>query len=136
MSAHLSGPADASAEAAAVTETDAAAAGDSRVAVLDTGRGDVSFFRLWDEAIRKYHVLQELEHLCERASWEHNDAARAQLQRHEAMVLAEAVHALRRLGEGEARKRGPSTPSRTSAPGPQEWMLQSRLTCGRQLRPW
>ena len=53
MSAHLPGPADASAEAAAETETDAAAAGDSRVAVLDTARGDVSFFRLWDEAIRK-----------------------------------------------------------------------------------
>ena len=92
MSAHLSGPADASAEAAAVTETDAAAAGDSRVAVLDTGRGDVSFFRLWDEAIRKYHVLQELEDTYERASREHDDAARAQAQRGEALALVEAVH--------------------------------------------
>ena len=73
--------------------------------MLDTGREDVSFLRLWNEAIRKYHVLQELEHAYERASWEHDDAARVQLQRDEAMALAEAVHALRRLGEGEARKR-------------------------------
>ena len=103
--AHLPGPADATAEAAAEVETDAAAAGDSSAAILDTGREDVSFLRLWNEAIRKYHVLQELEHAYERASWEHDDAAQAQLQRDEALALAEAVHALRRLGEGEARKR-------------------------------
>ena len=102
---HLPGPADATAGAAAEAETDATAAADSSAAVLDTGREDVSFLRLWNEAIRKYHVLQELEDTYERASREHDDAARAQAQRDEALALAEAVHALRCLGATEARKR-------------------------------
>ena len=50
-------------------------------------------------------MLRELEHAYERASCEHDDAALAQLQRDEASARAEAVHALRRLDEGEARKR-------------------------------
>ena len=102
---HLPGPADATAGAAADAETDATAAADSSAAVLDTGREDVSFLRLWNEAIRKYHVLQELEDMYERASREHGDAVRAQAQRDEALALAEAVQALRCLGASEARKR-------------------------------
>ena len=51
--AHLPGPADATAEAAAEVETDTAAAGDSSAAILDTGREDVSSLRLCNEAIRK-----------------------------------------------------------------------------------
>ena len=49
--------------------------------------------------------MQELEDTYERASRDHDDAGRAQAQRDEALALAEAVHALRRLDASEARKR-------------------------------
>ena len=106
---HLSGPAEATAGAIAPEEEVDAIAGaavgeeaagsmDSSAAVLDTGLEDISFLRLWNEAIRKYHVLQELEETYERAEQEGNDGARAQALKEEAFALAEAVHALQRLG--------------------------------------
>ena len=78
---------------------------DSSAAVLDTGLEDISFLRLWNEAIRKYHVLQELEEMYERAEQEGNDDARTQALKEEAVALAQAVHALKKLGNNEARRK-------------------------------
>ena len=50
-------------------------------------------------------MLQELEEIHERAAQDGNDAARAETVGDEAVALAEAVNALRKLGSDESRKK-------------------------------
>ena len=78
---------------------------DSSAAVLNTGFDDTSLLRLWNAAIHKYGVLEELQHIHQNADAERDDAASAQAIRDETVALAEAVYALQRLGSSEARKR-------------------------------
>ena len=61
VSAHLPGPADATAEEPADGMDASGACEDSNASVLDTGHEGVSFLRLWNAAISKYQVLRGLD---------------------------------------------------------------------------
>ena len=78
---------------------------DSSVAIVDTGLQDLSPLRLWNSAMEKYQTLQQCESQYASASENCDDAAKAQALRDEAVAIAEAVHALKSLGSGAARKK-------------------------------
>ena len=78
---------------------------DASAAILDTGLHDLSPLRLWDLAMQKYEVLQQLESQYNRASEAGDNDLKMEAIRGEALALADAVHALRALRSNEARQK-------------------------------
>ena len=65
---------------------------------------EASPLTLWNQAIKRYGVLRELEAQFTQASERGENADRAQQLRDEATALAEAVYALQRLGANPRRR--------------------------------
>ena len=75
------------------------------VLVTDFGFEDLSPIDLWNKALEKYNALELCEQLHDQAAAKAGSDSAESANQVRASALTEAVHALRALGNKEARDR-------------------------------
>ena len=100
------GPADATASAKSDPEPNKDdAREEASILITDFGVQNLSPIELWNKAPEKYCALERCEQLYEQAAAKGNSDGKETAEQQRAIALAEAVHALRSLGNQEARRR-------------------------------
>ena len=79
--------------------------GEPTILITDFGLQNLSPVELWNKALEKYCVLERCEQLYKEAERRGESATRESVDQQRAIALAEAVLALRSLGNKEARRR-------------------------------
>ena len=76
---------------------------DSSAAVIDGGLDSFSPLRLWNEAMKKYGVMQDCDRAMEAATAAKTTDETARIEHDRTVAIAAAVHALARMNNAEIR---------------------------------